>query len=35
MLEQDFVKDKDVSIAKLVGDGGATLTRFAQVVIGR
>ena len=33
LLEQDFVKDKDVSIAKLLGD--ATLTRFAQVVIGR
>jgi elongation factor Ts len=35
LLEQDFVKDSKVSIAKLVGDGGATLTRFAQVVIGR
>ncbi len=35
LLEQDFVKDNKVSIAKLVGDGGATLTRFAQVVIGR
>ena len=33
LLEQDFVKDNKVSIAKLLGD--ATLTRFAQVVIGR
>ena len=33
LLEQDFVKDNKVTIAKLLGD--ATLTRFAQVVIGR
>jgi elongation factor Ts len=33
LLEQDFVKDNKVSIAQLLGD--ATLTRFAQVVIGR
>ena len=33
LLEQDFVKDNKVSIAKLLGD--AELTRFAQVVIGR
>ena len=33
LLEQDFVKDNKVSIAKLLGD--AKLTRFAQVVIGR
>jgi len=33
LLEQDFVKDNKVSIAKLLGE--ATLTRFAQVVIGR
>ncbi|MDQ6727480.1 MAG: translation elongation factor Ts [Actinomycetota bacterium] len=35
LLEQDFVKDNKVSIAKLLGDAGATLTRFAQVEIGR
>ena len=33
LLEQDFVKDNKVSIAKLLGD--TKLTRFAQVVIGR
>jgi len=33
LLEQDFVKDNKVSIAQLLGD--ATLSRFAQVVIGR
>jgi elongation factor Ts len=33
LLEQDFVKDNKISIAKLLGD--AALTRFAQVVIGR
>ena len=33
LLEQDFVKDNKVSIAKLLGD--AKLNRFAQVVIGR
>ena len=33
LLEQDFVKDNKVSIAKRLGD--AKLTRFAQVVIGR
>ena len=33
LLEQDSVRDNKVSIAKLLGD--ATLTRFAQVVIGR
>jgi len=33
LLEQDFVKDNKVSIAKLLGD--ARITRFAQVVIGR
>ncbi|HWI04941.1 MAG TPA: translation elongation factor Ts [Acidimicrobiales bacterium] len=33
LLEQDFVKDNKVTIAKLLGD--AKLTRFAQVVIGR
>jgi elongation factor Ts len=35
LLEQDFVKDNKVSIAKLLSDAGATLTRFAQVEIGR
>jgi len=33
LLEQDFVKDNKVTIAKLLGD--ARITRFAQVVIGR
>jgi elongation factor Ts len=33
LLEQDFVKDNKTSIAQLLGD--ATITRFAQVVIGR
>jgi len=33
LLEQDHVKDNKVSIAQLLGD--ATITRFAQVVIGR
>ena len=33
LLEQDSVQDNKVSIAKLLGD--ATITRFAQVVIGR
>lgn len=33
LLEQDFVKDNKMSIAKLLGD--ARLTRFAQVEIGR
>ena len=35
LLEQDFVKDNKVSIAQLLADAGATLTRFAQVEIGR
>jgi elongation factor Ts len=35
LLEQDFVKDNKVTIAKLLDDGGAAITRFAQVVIGR
>jgi len=35
LLEQDFVKDNKVSIAKLLEEAGATLTRFAQVEIGR
>ena len=33
LLEQDSVQDNKVSIAQLLGD--ATITRFAQVVIGR
>jgi len=33
LLEQDFVKDNKVGIAQLLGD--VTLTRFAQVEIGR
>ncbi len=33
LLEQDYVKDNKVSISQLLGD--ATITRFAQVVIGR
>jgi len=33
LLEQDFVKDNKLTIAQLLGD--ATLTRFAQVEIGR
>jgi elongation factor Ts len=33
LLDQDFVKDNKVTIAQLLGD--ATLTRFAQVEIGR
>ena len=32
LLEQDFVKDNKVSIAKLLGD--ATISRFAQAAIG-
>jgi elongation factor Ts len=32
LLDQDFVKDNKVSIAKLLGD--ATITRFAQAAIG-
>ena len=35
LLDQDFVKDNKISVAKLLQDGGATLTRFAQVAIGR
>ncbi len=35
LLEQDFVKDNKVSIATLLDGAGATLTRFAQVEIGR
>ena len=35
LLEQDFVKDNKVSIGRLVADAGATLTRYAQVEIGR
>jgi elongation factor Ts len=35
LLEQDFVKDNKITIGKLVADAGATLTRFAQVEIGR
>ncbi len=33
LLDQDFVKDNKVSISQLLG--AATITRFAQVVIGR
>jgi len=33
LLEQDSVQDSKVSIAALLGD--ASITRFAQVVIGR
>jgi elongation factor Ts len=35
LLEQDFVKDNKVSVGKLLADANATLTRFAQVTIGR
>lgn len=35
LLDQDFVKDNKVSVGKLLSDAGATLTRFAQVSIGR
>jgi elongation factor Ts len=35
LLEQDFVKDNKLSVAQVLGDAGATLTRFAQVSIGR
>jgi elongation factor Ts len=35
LLDQDFVKDNKLSVGKLLGDAGATLTRFAQVTIGR
>jgi elongation factor Ts len=35
LLDQDFVKDNKVTIAKLLDDANAKLTRFAQVSIGR
>jgi elongation factor Ts len=35
LLDQDFVKDNKLSVGKLLDQGGATLTRFAQVTIGR
>jgi len=35
LLDQDFVKDNKLSVGRLLGDADATLTRFAQVAIGR
>jgi elongation factor Ts len=35
LLDQDFVKDNKLSVAKLLDDAGARLSRFAQVTIGR
>jgi len=35
LLEQDFVKDNKLSVAQVLDDAGAKITRFAQVAIGR
>jgi len=35
LLEQDFVMDNKLSVGKALDEAGATLTRFAQVAIGR
>ena len=35
LVDQDFVKDNKLSVAKVLENAGATLTRFAQVAIGR
>jgi elongation factor Ts len=35
LLDQDYVKDNKLSVSQVLSNAGATLTRFAQVSIGR